>query len=237
MQVLLKLVKVSMILTLPEVLSQMILQMLGEVNYSLGMLKQLAGTAKMGVLATTTFLNSTLGLAVGIGTAINEGRWSGLWDNQVNKYLNEINEASEKALPNYYTNEEREEPWYNNIFTANFLGDKVLKNMGFTMGAIAAGALTGNFGSSLLARIGTAGSLVAKGSNIASKVLATTVSAAGEASIEALHASNDYMKMNTQFIEASVLEDKNALDSKYAQYMEQLEEEYAGGKKYISSYR
>ena len=29
------------------------------------------------------------------------------------------------------------------FFTANFLGDKVLKNMGFTIGAIGAGALTG----------------------------------------------------------------------------------------------
>jgi hypothetical protein len=144
----------------------------------------------MGVLAGTTFLNSTVGLIAGAGTAIAEGRWLGLWDNGVNKFLDNINKKSEEFLPNYYTNEERDSPWYENIFTANFIGDKVLKNMGFTMGAIAAGALTGNFGTSLLANAGKAGS-------IASRVLATGVSAAGEASIEALNASNDFISMNT----------------------------------------
>lgn len=173
-----------------------------------------AGTAKMGVLATTTFLNSTVGLIVGAGTAIAEGRWSGLWDNGVNKFLDNINKKSEEFLPNYYTNEEKDSPWYENIFTANFIGDKVLKNMGFTMGAIAAGALTGNFGTSLLANAGKAGS-------IASRIFATGVSAAGEASIEALNASNDFIAMNSQNIDRFIGEEKSALDSKYASYIAQ----------------
>lgn len=173
-----------------------------------------AGVGKMGVLAGTTFLNSTLGLVAGVGTAVTEGRWSGLWDNDVNKFLDNVNKKSEEIMPNYYTNAERDEPWYNNIFTANFLGDKVLKNMGFTMGAIAAGALTGGFGSGLLSGAGKIGS-------IASKVMATTVSAAGEASIEALNASNDFMAMNSQNIDRSIGEEKSALDSKYASYIAQ----------------
>lgn len=181
-----------------------------------------AGTAKMGVLAGTTFLNSTVGLVAGAGTAIAEGRWSGLWDNGVNKFLDNINKKSEEFLPNYYTNEERDSPWYENIFTANFIGDKVLKNMGFTMGAIAAGALTGNFGTSLLANAGKAGS-------IASRVLATGVSAAGEASIEALNASNDFISMNTQAIDKSIGVEKSALDDKYAGYVNAIEAKYAKG--------
>ena len=57
-----------------------------------------AGGAKMGVLAGTTFLNSTLGLAAGIVTAIGDQRWSGLWDNEISNGLDEINKASEKLL-------------------------------------------------------------------------------------------------------------------------------------------
>ena len=134
-----------------------------------------AGTAKMGVLAGTTFLNSTLGLAVGIGTAIGEERWSGLWDNEVSNALDEINKASEKLLPNYYSTEEMETPWTNNIFTANFLGDKVLKNMGFTIGAIAAGSLTGGGINSLLGSAARS-----TGGKILTRTLAGAVSAAGE---------------------------------------------------------
>ncbi len=181
-----------------------------------------AGSAKMGVLAGTTFLNSTVGLVAGAATAIAEGRWSGLWDNGVNKFLYNINKKSEEFLPNYYTNEEKDSPWYENIFTANFIGDKVLKNMGFTMGAIAAGALTGNFGTSLLANAGKAGS-------IASRILATGVSAAGEASIEALNASNDFIGMNAQAIDKSVGVEKGALDDKYAGYISAIEAKYSKG--------
>jgi hypothetical protein len=37
-------------------------------------------------------------------------------------------------------------PWYSNILSGNFIGDKVLKNMGFTIGALGAMALTGGIG-------------------------------------------------------------------------------------------
>lgn len=98
-----------------------------------------AGLAKGAILAGTTFLDGTLGLLIGGGTAITEGRWSGLWDNDFSKAMQSINEAAEKELPNYYSQEEQNEPWYENIFTANFLGDKLIKNMGFTVGAFYSG--------------------------------------------------------------------------------------------------
>ena len=98
-----------------------------------------AGIAKGAVLAGTTFLDGTLGLLFGGGTAIAEGRWSGLWDNDFSKAMQSINEIAEKELPNYYSQQEQNEPWYENIFTANFLGDKLIKNMGFTVGAFYSG--------------------------------------------------------------------------------------------------
>ena len=46
----------------------------------------------------------------------------------------------EKALPNYYTREERENPW-GNILSANFIFDKFVKNLGFTVGAAYSGGV------------------------------------------------------------------------------------------------
>ena len=54
-----------------------------------------AGLAKGVVLAGTTFLDGTLGLIFGAGTAIGERRWSGLWDNDFSKAMQAINEWSE----------------------------------------------------------------------------------------------------------------------------------------------
>ena len=68
-----------------------------------------AGLAKGAILAGTTFLDGTVGLIFGAGTAIGEGRWSGLWDNDFSKAMQSVNEWSEQALPDYYTRAEQEQ--------------------------------------------------------------------------------------------------------------------------------
>lgn len=98
-----------------------------------------AGIGKGIVLAGTTFLDGTLGLLAGIGTAASEGRWSGLFDNVVSNGLNEVNRQIEDILPNYRTQEEQNRPWYENLGTVNFLADSFLKNLGFTVGAMYSG--------------------------------------------------------------------------------------------------
>ena len=70
-----------------------------------------------------------------------------------------------------------------------FLGDKVLKNMGFTIGAIGAGALTGGGINSLLGSAARS-----TGGKLLTRTLAGAVSSAGEASIEGLNAANDFSK-------------------------------------------
>lgn len=100
-----------------------------------------SGLLKGAVLAGTTFADGIVGTIIGIGTAASEKRWSGIWDNPFSNYMQQINEWSESALPNYYTKSESEDPWYTNIFTANFLGDKVLKNLGFMVGAAYSGKI------------------------------------------------------------------------------------------------
>lgn len=103
-----------------------------------------SGLLKGAVLAGTTFADGIVGTIVGIGTAASENRWSGIWDNPFSNLMQEINEWSETALPNYYTKSESEDPWYTNIFTANFIGDKVLKNLGFMVGAAYSGKIGAN---------------------------------------------------------------------------------------------
>ena len=104
------------------------------------------GLGKGVILTGTTFLDGTVGLVFGAGTAISEGRWSGLWDNDFSKAMQAVNDWSEQAMPNYYTEEEqqlsRERPFSaQNIFSANFIGDKFLKNLGFTVGAFYSGSV------------------------------------------------------------------------------------------------
>lgn len=115
--------------------------------------KVTAGVGKAAVLAGTTFVSGTAGLVYGLGalaTGGEDGKYalSDFWDNNLTKTLDEINTASEQWMPNYYTNKELENnqngEWYKNIFTANFLGDSIIKNVGFIVGAAYSGKIWAN---------------------------------------------------------------------------------------------
>ena len=186
-----------------------------------------AGLAKGAILAGTTFLDGTLGLLFGAGTAFNEGRVSGLWDNDFSKAMQSINEWSEEALPNYYTDAERNEPWYENVFTANFLGDKFIKNLGFTVGAFYSGGLeaAGVRGLGKLATVGAkrlgAGIKTLKGISKASSIVAaglgSATSAVNEGRIEALNNSKDWFELH-----------KAQLDDEYNQRLQNIKNTYEG---------
>lgn len=175
-----------------------------------------AGLAKGAVLAGTTFLDGTIGLVVGAGTAISEGRWSGLWDNDFSKAMQSVNERSEEVLPNYYTRAEQEQPWYENIFTANFLGDKFIKNLGFTVGAFYSGGVTaaGLKVTKLPQLIGA----IAKSSKAPAMVntaVGATISAVNEGRIEALNNSKDWFELHKAQLDDSFRERLNAIQAEY----------------------
>ena len=184
-----------------------------------------AGLAKGVILAGTTFLDGTLGLLFGAGTAINEDRWSGLWDNDFSKAMQSFNEWSEQVLPNYYTKAEQEQPWYENIFTANFLGDKFIKNLGFTVGAFYSGGLeaAGVKGLGKLAMAGAkrlgAGIKTLKGISKASSIVATglgsVTSAVNEGRIEALNNSKDWFELHKAQLDDRLRERLNAIQAEY----------------------
>lgn len=119
-----------------------------------------AGLVKMGILAGTTFVDGVLGTIAGMinfGADVVQGNihsgtdaaWSFI-NNPFSKLMADINEEAESWVPNYYSKYEQSQPWYKNIFTANFLGDKVLKNLGFTIGAAAAAMTSAGLGSKAL---------------------------------------------------------------------------------------
>lgn len=208
-----------------------------------------AGLAKGAVLAGTTFLDGTLGLIFGGIEAgrrafddkyTKSGAVAGIWDNDFSKAMQSVNEWSEEALPNYYTRAEQEQPWYENIFTANFLGDKFIKNLGFTVGAF----YSGNVGSSILkggisalqatkrgaklfnsaANLAKTMGIVKDASQLPSAVttaVGATISAVNEGRIEALNNSKDWFELH-----------KAQLDDQYAQRLQAIESQYAGTELY-----
>ena len=175
-----------------------------------------AGLAKGAILAGTTFLDGTVGLVLGAGTAIGEDRWSGLWDNDFSKAMQSFNEWSEQALPNYYTRAEQEQPWYENIFTANFLGDKFIKNLGFTVGAFYSGGVTaaGLKATKLPQLIGA----IAKSSKapaIVNSAVGATVSAVNEGRIEALNNSKDWFELHKAQLDDTYRDRVQAIQNRY----------------------
>lgn len=147
-----------------------------------------AGIGKGIVLAGTTFLDGTVGLLSGIGTAVSEGRWSGLFDNVVSNGLNEVNRQIEDILPNYRTQEEQERPWYENLGTVNFWADSFLKNLGFTVGAVYSGG---------------AFTKVLKGmkwlnSGLGAALSGSIFSAVNEGRVEANNTMHDLLELHTQ---------------------------------------
>lgn len=103
-----------------------------------GIVKIANGTAKGFVTFATTALEGVAGLTYGAVDAAISGKFSHLWDNPITNALQKVSDASEDYLPNYYTQDEQENPW-SHVFNANFLGDKLIKNFGFMVGAFYGG--------------------------------------------------------------------------------------------------
>ena len=150
------------------------------------------GISKGAILAGTTFLDGTLGLAFGLvdaaqSAASGDKDWyAKIWDNSVSNGLQKINELSEEALPNYRSTEEMNRPWTSNIFTANFIADTFLKNLGFTVGALYAGR---GFNALL------------KPSGLGAMITGGLYSAINEARIEANNNSDDWEKLQMQQVD------------------------------------
>tara|TARA_R110000868_G_scaffold14426_1_gene67111 strand:- start:11101 stop:24315 length:13215 start_codon:yes stop_codon:yes gene_type:complete len=118
-------------------------------------------TLKFGSLVGTTIAGG-FGMVYGAGSWALGGNFSDIWSNPIMQGLDKINKEIDVALPNYYTEAEKNAEWYSpdNWMTANFLFDKVIKNSGFAVGAM----LSGNIANGLIGSTGASiGSLAARG--------------------------------------------------------------------------
>jgi hypothetical protein len=111
---------------------------------------------KFGTKAVGSFANALMDIP-NIINASAQRNLDKVWDNPVNNWATDLMEWSEKAMPNYETNWEREHPFANLIPIYGNSGNgwgKVVENLGFTVGAIGGavaedvivGALTGGVG-------------------------------------------------------------------------------------------
>ena len=193
-------------------------------------IQALNGTAKGTILAGTTAVSGILGIPYGIFSAVNNKDFSKLWDNDITRTAQLINDASEEWLPNYYTKDQLESSWYSptNLFSANFLFDKVIKNIGFTVGAAYSGgiytkginAIAKGIGAlKAMARTGKtfeeAAKLGARAMQMNAKTrfmksaVGSTFSAVAEGSVEALNNSKDYVDIYRQKVDAHTAEGMN----------------------------
>lgn len=178
------------------------------------------GALKMVTTASTTFIDGTLGTLMGLGTGIynlmdddpTTGFWRGMWDNAVTNAMADVNDKMEEVAKNYRSEWENNASVFERMLSAkgaaNFWGDDILKNAGFTIGAAASIWATGGMGSLLngskaIGTIGKGLGLLSKGAQgleytkagkVASWLAKTFVSTQGEASIEALNSTRESLK-------------------------------------------
>ena len=175
-----------------------------------------AGLAKGVITAGTTFVDGlammTLGVAKGLGNMGDSdpktGFWEGVWNNEVTKTMQSINDWSEDVFKNYYSSNQENSAWYsaNNLFSTNFLGDKILKNMGFMVGAygsgavLTAGKLLPKTIFSAVKGLGGTGRTAYRAAKSVAALEGSAISAISEGGIEALNNSTDWRKTQVERI-------------------------------------
>lgn len=193
------------------------------------------GTTKAAVLAGTTALNGVLGSIYGTATAVYHKDFDRFWDNDFSNTMKFINDASEEWLPNYYTKKEQENPWYTNIFTPNFIFDKVVKNIGFTVGAAYAGGIYAKALGGIFKGIGAMRALLGTGRSLkqaleiggramemssaarhTKSIIGSVMNAIGEGTIEAINNSDDYASAEKQKYDALSAEDMGKAYDRFA---------------------
>lgn len=150
-----------------------------------------AGIAKGVLTAGTTFLDGTVGLLVGAGSAIANGSWGKFFNNDFSQAMRQFTQEMEKELPNYRTTDEEDNPMaWRNLLTMNTFADDFLKNLGFTVGAFYSGnAFLGALKAVKL------GSIISK---TAAQTIGSVVSGFNEGRIEAGNLYDETVKEETQ---------------------------------------
>lgn len=182
-----------------------------------------AGIGKAVVYAGTTFANGTAGLLYGLGKWAAGGNFSDVWNNEVTVTMDDIMKASELSMPNYRTQYEQEHPMaLENIFSANFLGDSIIKNIGFLVGAYYSGGIFSKGAGLLLRAVGASRGVTSS----TAQLVGGFMSAANEGGIESLNAANEFEE-----------ESMANLEQIHQARLQQIQEKYLQnrGKKFVNT--
>lgn len=118
--------------------------------------KWLNGLTKFGGKTLTAIVGGTIGVVDGAIKGISEGSLSAAYNTDLNGWLDDLNTKMDHNLPNYYTEQEKNQGFGSSLGTANFWANDVLGGLSFTAGAIVSEGIwayaTG--GTSLLAGAG-----------------------------------------------------------------------------------
>lgn len=205
-----------------------------------------AGLAKGALTFGTTYLQGNMGLAMALFQGIdnvldnkdNTKFLYGFVDNPYLEWAYGISKWGEEVFPNYYSSEEikndEEGKWWKNMASGNFIGDKILKNAGFTIGALYSSAGI-SAGLNAIAKVaGIAGKSATKA---VIGGVTTTLMAASEASLDASNnMKDDYLVKGKQTVEERAAIDKQAIYDKYAPIFNQIDAEYEANKANLVQY-
>ena len=169
---------------------------------------EMAGNALLNnvVIAGTTLVSGTLGIVDGLFEAAANGDASKIWDNSVNNWAVDKQEAMKEAFPIYRGEEYNKASIWDKMGKGIFWADLV-ENLGFTEGMIVPGMAA----SKVLQGLGKGATMVGS----------AFVSSIGEGSIEAINARNDEVRNKT----ALANQKYNELSQKVSGY-EELQDLY-----------
>lgn len=128
------------------------------------------------VIAGTTAISGTLGLVDGLVEAAASGETERLWNNAVNNWAVDQQNAAREAFPIYRGTEYENKNIWEKLGTGIFWAD-AFQNLGFTEGMLIPG-------------LGVS-SLLSKAPKVAQMLIPSFVSSIGEGSIEAINTKND----------------------------------------------
>lgn len=170
------------------------------------------------VIAGTTAISGTLGLAWGVFDALANGELSKLWDNPINRQMFEWQQQTAEAAPIYQSKEYKDSSVWKRMGSSIFWAD-LIKNLGYTEGMLIPGIGT----SKLLSSLPKTAQII--GSSI--------VGAIPEASIEALSAKQDKQQLETnealqsyaQRMQNLSYEDRNILEEQLGYDLKNIEDD------------
>lgn len=94
------------------------------------------GLLKFGGKTLNAIVGGTVGSVYGVGKWIQEGSFQASYDNDFVNWLDDLNVKMDYKLPNYYTEQEKNNSFGQSLGTTNFWANDVLGGLSFTVGTV-----------------------------------------------------------------------------------------------------